>query len=376
MATTEELQAAAKANVPAYVDQARIDEINRMYDAYGQSEQNRIQADLDLNLSNLETNRSKIAQEYQTQRNAAATDYERQRRNFNQTAMMNGLNVGAGSQAALAQNNMYQRSQATLGAAEGSAYAELDRSIADMKAKAQADINEAISKNDYNRAAAILDEYDRSQNIAIEKAATLAQYGDFSGYAALYGKDVAKQMETTWLYQNPLIAYTMGKITAAQYKKLTGSDPPGTSRSGGGGYYYRRGRSNTTATVGTPQIQNAELTQSGTFGAEDKPITVTELNKNSGGTTGGTGNTGSTSNRITNNRVVKDITEYNKSQVTMPNKNKVMTRGVGGHSAGGKAKSKTAKKTTSTNSSSKNSRTTWTTSTSKATKNTSKAKKK
>lgn len=46
---------------------------------------------------------------------------------------MNGLNTGAGSQAALAQNNMYQQGVAALGAAEANANNDLNKSIADTK---------------------------------------------------------------------------------------------------------------------------------------------------------------------------------------------------------------------------------------------------
>ena len=261
MATTEEVNTTAAANLPAYVNKDRIDAINRMYDAYGQSEQNRIQSSLEQNLSDLEANRSKIAQEYQTQRNMSAVNYERQRRNFNQQAMMNGLNTGAGSQARLAQNNAFQTGLANLGSSEATAYSDLDKSIVDAKRKAQEAIDEAISKNDYNRAAAVLDEYNTSYSQYMTRAQQLAQYGDFSGYAVLYGSDAARQMEQTWLLQNPLLAYNLGRISAGKYKQITGSNPPGysTGRSGGGGG-YRSGSAAEAATAdaGTDGISLTE----------------------------------------------------------------------------------------------------------------------
>jgi len=363
--------------LPSYVtDQSAINYINSMYDADIASQKATLEAQYNQNVSNMEANRGKIATEYQTQKNAAATDYERQRRNFNQQAMMNGLNTGAGSQAALAQNTAYQNSQAALGAAEGAAYAEIDRSLADLKVQYEADVNDAIAKNDYNRAVALFDEFSKQQSLAIDKAQRLAEYGDFSGYASLYGKDVAKQMETTWLYQNPLIAYTMGKISAAQYKKLTGSDPPGTvstGRSGGGGgggYYYRRSKTPTKkSTTPSATKPNGDKTPKST--PDEKPITPADLKPSGTGGKNGNGGVGESpaskkpggllgtkpehteetkgTNKTTNKVVNKltnawesylnNQTEYNKSQVTMPNKNKVMSRGVGGHSAAGKAKS-------------------------------------
>lgn len=231
---------------PSYADQTRIDAINAMYDSYANSQRNSLESAYNQNLSNLEANRAKIAQEYQTQRNANAVSFERSRRNFNQQAMMNGLNTGAFSQAGLAQNNAYQGSVAQLGAAEANANTDLNKSIADLKVKYQSDVNDAIAKNDYNRAAALLDEYNTAYSQAMTKAQQLAQYGDFSGYSALYGADAARQMTATWQIQNPLIAYNLGQISAGKYKQITGADPPGYTASSGGGYYggYRRGGPN------------------------------------------------------------------------------------------------------------------------------------
>lgn len=261
MATSEEIMKAAADNgvstatnnniasttaalkPPSYADQTRIDAINAMYDSQVNSQRNSLESAYNQNLSNLEANRAKIAQEYQTQRNANAVSFERSRRNFNQQAMMNGLNTGAFSQAGLAQNNAYQGSVAQLGAAEANANTDLNKSIADLKVKYQSDVNDAIAKNDYNRAAALLDEYNTAYSQAMTKAQQLAQYGDFSGYSALYGADAARQMTATWQIQNPLIAYNLGQISAGKYKQITGANPPGyTASSGGGGGYYYSGR--------------------------------------------------------------------------------------------------------------------------------------
>lgn len=257
MATTEEVMKAAENNgvnpiasttanlqAPAYADQNRINAINAMYDSQINSQRANLESAYNQNMSDLEANRAKIAREYQTQRNAQATNYERTRRNFNQQAMMNGLNTGAFSQAGLAQNNAFNQGMAQIGTAEGNANTQLDKSIADLKMQYQSDINDAIAKNDYNRAAALLDEYNQAYSMAMTRAQQLANYGDFSGYSDLYGADAARQMSTTWALQNPLIAYNLGRISAAQYKAMTGTYPPSYSTggsSGGGGGYYRRG---------------------------------------------------------------------------------------------------------------------------------------
>lgn len=207
----------------------RVSEINSLYDKNLNQQKSQLEGAYNQNLNDLEANRTKIAQQYQAQRNASAVDYERNRRNFNQQAMMNGLNVGAGSQAALAQNNTYQRGMAALGSAEAGSYANLDKSIADLKIRYEADVNDAIAKNDYNRAAALLDEYNNSYSRAMSQAQTLAQYGDFSGFSAIYGADAARQMSDAWAIQNPVLAYNLGRIDANKYRAITGAYPPGYS---------------------------------------------------------------------------------------------------------------------------------------------------
>ena len=86
-------------------------------------------------------------------------------------------------------------------------------------------------------------DYDRTMTEASERA----QYGDFSGYAQLYGSDIANSMREVWIAQNPMVAYSTGAITADEYMMLTGKYPynygggssGGSSygRSGGGGGY-------------------------------------------------------------------------------------------------------------------------------------------
>ena len=152
--------ASTAAATPTFaVPEDRAAAITDLYDKNVAAQKANLQAAYDQNLSNLEANRESIAKRYTAARNTAATDYERQRRNFNEQAMMNGLNTGVGSQAALAQNAAYQRQQGTINAAEATDVSALERNIADLKVKYQNDINSAIAENDYKRAAALMDEY-------------------------------------------------------------------------------------------------------------------------------------------------------------------------------------------------------------------------
>ena len=80
------------------------------------------------------------------------------------------------------------------------------------------------------------DQYDDAWDL--QEAEALAQYGNFSGFEDLYGKDEADQMRLTWASVNPDAAWTAGLITEEEYYKLTGALPRGAipkASSGGGG---------------------------------------------------------------------------------------------------------------------------------------------
>lgn len=63
-----------------------------------------------------------------------------------------------------------------------------------------------------------------------------AAFGDFSGYAQLYGQDVANAMQQYWMFSNPEYAYSMGAMSPDQFYAATGQYPSGSTGGGGGGY--------------------------------------------------------------------------------------------------------------------------------------------
>lgn len=88
---------------------------------------------------------------------------------------------------------------------------------------------------------------DRDINLKLDQAKTAASYGDFSGYAALYGNDIAKTMKQTWVMQNPDLAWATGQISRTDFQMLTGREP---------NYYWLRddsdsgGGNNNNANIG------------------------------------------------------------------------------------------------------------------------------
>ena len=72
-----------------------------------------------------------------------------------------------------------------------------------------------------------MNEYNNGYSRDLNTAKTLAAYGDFSGYAGLYGQDTANNMAALWKAQNPELAYNTGRMTAEEYKAVTGKYPAG-----------------------------------------------------------------------------------------------------------------------------------------------------
>ena len=201
--------------------------INDLYDAKKQSQLTQLESAYQESRAEAEAARDKLPGQYQQQANDLSAQYERNRRNFNLQAEASGLNSGAASQAALAQSSAYQRDMGALRTAQADAMTEADRGIAELERQYQANVSSAIADNDYQRAQALLNEYNNGYTRDLNTARTLAAYGDFSGYAGLYGQDTANNMAALWKAQNPDLAYNTGRMSAEEYKTITGKYPKG-----------------------------------------------------------------------------------------------------------------------------------------------------
>lgn len=204
---------------------SQVGSINDMYDAQKKAQLGQLESAYNINKSNAEAERAKIGLNYQTSANDLAAQYERNKRNFNQQAVSTGINTGTASQAELAQNAAYQRDYGRLRTAEAQADTEAGRQMQNLEQQYQASVADAIAKNDYSRAAALLDEYNNQYTRDIDEAKIRAEWGDFSGYAPLYGKEVADGMQNMWYAQNRELAYQMGIITADQRANLAAGKP-------------------------------------------------------------------------------------------------------------------------------------------------------
>ena len=212
-------------NVGANSTADRVNAINTMYDAQQQARLNELQNAYDLSRSDMQAAADQINPNFQRQANDLAVQYERNRRNFNEGAALNGINTGAGAQADLARASEYQRDFGNLRTAQANQMAEAERQMANLTASYQTNIQTALANNDYQRAAALLDEYNNGYERDLKNAQILAEFGDFTGYAGLYGQEQADNMFAIWASQNPDLAYLSGNITKDQRDNLKNNRP-------------------------------------------------------------------------------------------------------------------------------------------------------
>lgn len=206
------------------------DYIRQMYEQQLAANKAQLESDYNQNVSNLDSEASKIGSNYYEQRRQTQANADRAQGNYNEMANASGLNSGTGSQAQLARSNQLQSDLTTLGNAEAQNRAEIERQRtllgqqyqnAIQKAQAEnnmelaqklyqeaARVDESIidaSKNDSSRALEILNmmlsQVSSERNLASEDARQAAEIAAASGKYGLYGKlyglsdDVIKRLE-------------------------------------------------------------------------------------------------------------------------------------------------------------------------------------
>ena len=206
------------------------DYIRQMYAQQLAANKAQLESDYNQNVSNLDSEASKIGSNYYEQRRQTQANADRAQANYNEMANASGLNSGTGSQAQLARSNQLQSDLTTLGNAEAQNRAEIERQRtllgqqyqnAIQKAQAEnnmelaqklyqeaARVDESIidaSKNDSSRALEILNmmlsQVSSERNLASEDARQAAEIAAASGKYGLYGKlyglsdDVVKRLE-------------------------------------------------------------------------------------------------------------------------------------------------------------------------------------
>lgn len=235
--------------LPEAKDQS--ESINKIYDAQKKAKTDALKAAYDQNMADYDAQAAKIPQTYNEARRQVSTQADISRANLNEQMAGSGINVGAGSQLALSQQNSRNAAMGKVSSAEADALSDLEAQRQKVKTAYQNAVAQAISENDAARAKALYTEAQRVDNSIVntavkqlsvdttlaendrsrleQQAATLAKYGDFSGYAALgYSQDQIDAMQKVWGAQNPKLYY---ERTGAYPASYTASN----RRTGGGG---------------------------------------------------------------------------------------------------------------------------------------------
>ena len=256
------------AQLPGY--RAGVREVNDLYDAARERKLAQLKTAFDQSVEALRAERAELPGVYDSQKNAAAAQSEQAGRSFNEYAAASGLNSGTAGQAALARSNQLQGDLTALGQQEAAEQADIARRETQLRTQYADDVAAAVAQGEYDRAAALLEEYRRaetsrvdtareqanenyrawqagvsaaqtaekarretvqtqaeaesaSRKEALERAARLAEAGDFSGYLALgYSRAETEAMRQAWIAKNPAAAYRVGLITWEEYSRMTG----------------------------------------------------------------------------------------------------------------------------------------------------------
>ena len=269
--------------LPEAKDQS--ESINKIYDAQQKAKTDALKAAYDQNMADYDAQAAKIPQTYNEARRQVSTQADISRANLNEQMAGSGINVGAGSQLALSQQNSRNAAMGKVSSAEADALSDLEAQRQKVKTAYQNAVAQAISENDAARAKALYTEAQRVDNSIVntavkqlsvdttlaenersrleQQAATLAKYGDFSGYAALgYSQDQIDAMQKVWGAQNPKLYYERTGRYPASY---TASN----RWSGGGGGGGGGGGDDAITPVDNPRKTNAQAAYELTGGAAD-----------------------------------------------------------------------------------------------------------
>ena len=172
------------ATLPAATSQA--DYINTMYDALEAKRKAAFEAEYDARVGALDRQAATIAPQYQQAANAAAAQSAVSQAAFNERAAAAGINTGAGSQAALAQNNALVSGVSAIRQAESDALADVEAQRAELTTQYQKAIADAIANNEAERAQALYQEAMRVDESIVNTAINQATE-NFRAWQARYG---------------------------------------------------------------------------------------------------------------------------------------------------------------------------------------------
>lgn len=141
---------------PSAKDQSDL--VREMYEANLAANKSQLESDYNQNLSDLESEASKIGSTYYEQQRQAQAESDRNRQSFQEYANAGGLNSGTGGQAELARQNQLSSNLNTLRQSEAEKRAEVERQRVLLGQQYQNAIQKAQADNDLAKAKALYEE--------------------------------------------------------------------------------------------------------------------------------------------------------------------------------------------------------------------------
>lgn len=172
------------ATLPSATSQA--DYINAMYNANEQRQRAALEAQYAANVGTLNQQAAAIPAQYDAAANQAAAQAAVNRAAFNEQAAATGMNTGAGSQAALAQNNALLGAVSEIRRNQADALNDVEAQRVALQQQYQAAIKEAIANNEAQRAAALYDEARRVDESLVSTAVNQATE-NYRAWQTMYG---------------------------------------------------------------------------------------------------------------------------------------------------------------------------------------------
>ena len=143
-------------DTPSAKDQSDL--VREMYEENLAANKSQLESDYNQNLSDLESEASKIGSTYYEQQRQAQAESDRNRQAFQEYANARGLNSGTGGQAELARNNQLSANLNSLRQSEAEKRAEVERQRVLLGQQYQSAIQKAQADNDLAKAKALYEE--------------------------------------------------------------------------------------------------------------------------------------------------------------------------------------------------------------------------
>lgn len=139
--------------------QPQVDKVNDLYDAAARKAAQSLKDTYERKIGEVTASGAGIAGQYQTIRNAASAQSQRDKRDWAEYAVGRGLNTGTEGQAELSRQAVLRGELAGITAAEDKARRELEDEIESLRREYADALSAAEAQNALDRAQALLEEY-------------------------------------------------------------------------------------------------------------------------------------------------------------------------------------------------------------------------